>query len=343
MKPLGQPDQVAGSDRPSLLKTCSRALAAEDKAAPGSSAEMPAKFDLAAAHDLCNALFGWITSLIRDKKHLIIVPDGPLTGLPFQLLMKEAPSADTTFKTSHWLIRDHAISMLPAVSSLHALRRIPRRTQTASLPFIAFGDPVIGDAPALASCTGYEPDDKRPMEMATLGATRAPQPDEQVYSGGGFTSDGIAIADVEWLRRQRRLPDSRCELEQLARLQGAGSTIHVGEQATEAEVKELSKDGELKKYRVLAFATHGLLPDEAVGQEPMQPRLQLASLDAPRPARRKVAEAGLILTPPAKDKAGPEDDGLLTAKRAKGWIVCRPARGWHHRWDRGAESAQSLR
>jgi CHAT domain-containing protein/tetratricopeptide (TPR) repeat protein len=294
-----------------------RGLADEDRSEPLAGRRATGEFDLAASHELYRALFGPIEELIKEKEHLIIVADGVLTGLPFQLLIKQAPGAGTTFKTAHWLIRDHAVSVLPAVSSLRALRGIPRRTQAASLPFIGFGDPLVGSNAGTTSCAGFEPDDlkDKPVEMAgaSTSLTRAPAIDPQMFSGGGFTDQGIAIADVNWLREHAsRLPESRCEIEALARLRGAGSTIHAGEQATETKVKELSRKGELRKYRMLAFATHGLLPEQAKG----------------------VAEAGLVLTPPAKGSA--EDDGLLTASEVAGldldadWVMlsaCNTASG----------------
>ena len=40
----------------------------------------------ARAHALYKALFGQVEDLIRDK-HLLIVPSGPLTQLPFQVLV----------------------------------------------------------------------------------------------------------------------------------------------------------------------------------------------------------------------------------------------------------------
>ena len=43
-------------------------------------------FDTARAHALYKALFGGVEDLIRDK-HLLIVPSGPLTQLPFQVLV----------------------------------------------------------------------------------------------------------------------------------------------------------------------------------------------------------------------------------------------------------------
>jgi tetratricopeptide (TPR) repeat protein len=44
-------------------------------------------FDLAAAHELYVALFGSVEALIKDKSQLLIVPSGPLTALPFHLLV----------------------------------------------------------------------------------------------------------------------------------------------------------------------------------------------------------------------------------------------------------------
>ena len=48
-------------------------------------------FDAARAHALYKALFGQVEDLIRDK-HLLIVPSGPLTQLPFQVLVTEDAS-----------------------------------------------------------------------------------------------------------------------------------------------------------------------------------------------------------------------------------------------------------
>ena len=49
-------------------------------------------FDLALAHGLYGTLIGPVEGLIKDKKHLIVVPSGPLTALPFHLLLTEKPA-----------------------------------------------------------------------------------------------------------------------------------------------------------------------------------------------------------------------------------------------------------
>ena len=51
-----------------------------------------ALFDLGQAYELYEALLGPVEALIKDKPQLIVVPSGPLTGLPMHLLVTEKPS-----------------------------------------------------------------------------------------------------------------------------------------------------------------------------------------------------------------------------------------------------------
>ena len=83
------------------------------------------------------------------------------------------------------------------------------------------------------------------------------------------------------------LPETADELCAVAQdVRAEARDIHLGAQATEHEIKQLSADGELAKYRMLHFATHGVLAGQLDGTD----------------------EPGLILTPP--DKASEEDDGI---------------------------------
>jgi hypothetical protein len=88
----------------------------------------PLPFDLVKAHTLYQALFGPFESLIENKK-LVIVPSGPLSVLPFDVLVTEKPAEaiPATFEGYRkvaWLARSHAIAVLPSVSSLKALRAL---------------------------------------------------------------------------------------------------------------------------------------------------------------------------------------------------------------------------
>ena len=91
-----------------------------------------------------------------------------------------------------------------------------------------------------------------------------------------------------------------------------GVSLPLGALATERKVKRLSANGELAKYRIVHFATHGVLAGQLDGAN----------------------EPGLILTPP--DKATEEDDGYLSAseiaalKLDADWVIlsaCNTAAG----------------
>ncbi len=82
-------------------------------------------FDAAAAHALYRDLFGGIEDLIKDKS-LLIVPSGALTQLPFEALVTEQPDASLprfeAYKSARWLGQRQAVTVLPSVGSLKALR-----------------------------------------------------------------------------------------------------------------------------------------------------------------------------------------------------------------------------
>jgi tetratricopeptide (TPR) repeat protein len=100
----------------------------------------PLPFDLARSHALYKELLGPADDLIKGKS-LLVVPSGPLTQLPFQVLTSEAPESSATgaeaLHRAHWLIRDHALTVLPSASSLKTLRR-QAKPSDATRPMIGF-------------------------------------------------------------------------------------------------------------------------------------------------------------------------------------------------------------
>jgi len=275
----------------------------------------PLPFDHARAHRLYQALFGQVEDLIKGK-HLLIVPAGPLTQLPFQVLVTAPPAANGDDKSAGWLIRNHAITVLPAASSLKALRRLARPS-IAAKPMIGFGNPLLdGPDGAYAELARRARDNKTcaaiaPVHFASAGEAHGVA---QIETRGG-------LADVSSLRGQVPLPETADELCAVARDVNADARdIYLGARATEHVVKRLSESGELAKYRIVQFATHCALPGEIAGN----------------------AEPGLIMTPP--DTPSREDDGYLTAseiaalKLDADWVIlsaCNTAAG-------GALGAQAL-
>ncbi len=53
--------------------------------------DKPPLFDLGLANELYEDLIGPVHEVIRDARHVLVVPSGPLTSLPFHLLVTEKP------------------------------------------------------------------------------------------------------------------------------------------------------------------------------------------------------------------------------------------------------------
>jgi CHAT domain-containing protein len=227
----------------------------------------PRPFDLDAAFELYTALIGPVEAVISKKPRLLVVPAGALTSLPFHVLVTRKPdsavAADDRYRKAAWLLNDKAITVLPSVTSLRALRVFAKASRAAK-PFIGFGDPVLrrsGD------------ENKRPA--------RNVQPYQTYYNG--------TTVDIERLRNGLpALPDTGDELRAVARELGASQDdVKLGAAATVTAVRTMP----LEQYRVIEFATHGLVAGEVGG----------------------LSEPALVLSLP--DKPTAEDDGLLTASR----------------------------
>jgi len=280
-------------------------------------------FDLARAHGLYKDLFGQVEDLVKDKR-LLVVADGPLTALPFQVLVTEQPDAAFPryydgYAKAKWLGVRQAISVLPSVASLKALRSHAGKSAAPS-PYLGVGNPLL---------TGPGGNDRSAFERQGCAPSARPETvalaAQRGLSPSPFTE--LAFADVENLRRQPPLPETADEVCAVAKLLGADpqASIHLGADATEAHVKALSAAGTLARSRVLHFATHGLVAAQ--------------TRDIARLAR---AEPALLLTPP--QAASDEDDGLLTASEVAGlkldadWVIlsaCNTAAG-------GATGAEAL-
>jgi CHAT domain-containing protein len=282
------------------------------------------QIDLGRAHELYKGLFGQIEDLIKDKR-LLIVPSEPLTQLPFQVLVTEAPktalpSSVADYRQIAWLARRHAITLLPAVSSLKALRELAKASH-AGEPYIGFGNPLLDGEPAkfkedgpaakLAREKRCEPTLRQGVAslLGLRGGTRS-----TMRSSGG-------IADVADIRSWAPLPETADELCDVAHDLGVDPTTHLylGAAATETKVKQLSENGALAKYKIIHFATHGAIAGQV----------------------SRASEPGPLLTPP--DKASEADDGYLSASEIAGlkldadWVIlsaCNTAAG-------GAQGAEA--
>ncbi len=222
--------------------------------------DIPA-FDTALAHDLYALLLKPTETVWRPARSLIVATNGSLGLLPLGVLptapMALAPDSGAAFanyRTVPWLARTHAVTMMPSAAALRVLRQLPPGSPRREA-MIGFGDPLFSpsqatEAPAAAPAGGAAPLERR----------AAPR------------TESLTTARIGDLPR---LPDTADELRSVARALGADPTrvLKLGRDAEEGDVKSV----DLSNYRVVVFATHGLVPGDLDGLQ--QPALALSAPD----------------------------------------------------------------
>ncbi len=226
------------------------------------------EFDLDTAHDVYEKLLAPVLSGQPDVNQLVVVAHGPLGQLPFSLLPTKshelAPETNLLFGNYRgvpWLARDYAVTMLPSVSALAALRQ-PRAQATASpQPFVGFGDPLFSKEQAANQAAGTVE-----VASASLAKTRG----LNIRLRAAPVTRSVNSATLALLPR---LHDTRPELLSVARSLGVEpeSAVYLGSDASEGRVKSMDLSG----VGVLAFATHGLVPGDLNGLD--QPALALSA------------------------------------------------------------------
>ena len=194
-------------------------------------------FDRQVAHQLYATLLQPLEPVFGQAAHLMVVVDGPLTSLPLSVLVTRPPQGRDDdardLRGTPWMLRDHALTTLPTVSAIRALRAGRARAVVPADPdpFVGFGDPVLG----YRLQGGALPDGDAPVSR-------------------GIYEDVSRVADL------MPLPNTARELRRLAEVLGAGR-LFLADQATETAVKQ----ADLSRAEIVAFATHGLLADGLPG------------------------------------------------------------------------------
>lgn len=225
---------------------------------------------------------GWISA-----KELIVVPHGALGSLPFSVLTtapfmpKRTEVLFDAYTDAPWLLKKVAISQLPAALSIAALRAKGQASRT-SKAFVGFGDPVFSE-------------NAKPSPSPSRGISRRTL---EVRASEAQLKDLAGKADLSLLQA---LPDTAAEIEGIAKVLNADATrdIFLQRRASEANVKA----GDVSDYRVVMFATHGLVPGEMPGL--YQPALALSN-----PALTGEKEDGFLLM-----------EEILALKLNADWVV----------------------
>ena len=203
-------------------------------------------FDRTTAHELYTSYLAPLAEVLEGADSLLVIADGALTSLPLSVLVTEPPEGEDAdpdaLRSTAWLVKSYALTTLPAVSSLKALRLFQKRGEGTE-PFKGFGSPALVGRAGAGS--GGE------VEVASRGVRSA-----DLYFRGRY-------ADVDAVRELEPLPATADELRHMAGALGAdpATALSLGDAATETAVKNAS----LVDTRVVAFATHGLLTGELKG------------------------------------------------------------------------------
>lgn len=271
------------------------------------------EFDIAASARLYELLLKPIETQIGAKGSLVIAANDSLSGFPFGVLTPRAQPAAADgatlfsgYREIPWLARTHTTTLTPSAAAFRSLRQLAPGPKTRKA-FIGFGDPLFSLAEA-----SDEP--AEPTELAMRGVRgKAARFRSVAWRDTDSAAPGLAAL--------QRLPDTAEELEIIAaalRVDPA-QVLHLRKDANEATVRGI----DLSTYRVVAFATHGLVPGE------------LAGLDQP----------ALALTAP--EIAGIGGDGLLSMEKVLGlkldadWVILS-ACNTGAAAGRGAEAASGL-
>jgi CHAT domain-containing protein len=215
-----------------------------------------------------------------------------------------------SYRKVPWLARTHAVTTVPSAAALRTLRQLPAG-KSGRGELVAFGDPFFNK-------------DQEAEAASIEGKVQAADAADNVTRGMPLRRrsspklEGVNNAELGLLPR---LPDTAEELRSIAvALQADPSKVlFLGKGASEGTVKTMNLSG----FKILAFATHGLVPGELNGLT--QPALALSSP---------------IVT-------GEDGDGLLTMEEILGlkldadWVIlsaCNTGAGA----GAGAEAASGL-
>jgi len=272
-------------------------------------------FDVEAAHELYRLLLEPVAQGWQDAKTLVVVTNGALGLLPLSLLPTkpakvavkiEGEPYFAAYRNVQWLARTHAVVAMPSAAALRTLRNVAVPSMKRE-QIVGFGDPYFSAEQA----TEARAPDLMPTAVDAMRGARIKR----------RATIGTAQLRSATLGALPRLEDTGDELKAIASALHAdpSKVLYLGKDANEKIVKGI----DLTPYRVVVFATHGLVPGDLDG----------------------LTQPALALTAP--EVAAIDGDGLLTVDEILAlrlnaeWVVlsaCNTAAGA----GQGAEALSGL-
>lgn len=195
-------------------------------------------FDAAGAADLFDRLTGPARADVLAATRLVYEPGGSLVSLPVSLFVTDKASiargadGDTDYTKVAWLGRRQSASLV--VSGASFLQSRAFAPSRARQPYLGFADPALPRA------------DARAFTSVTRSFVRR-----------SAVAEAVCGATRNALLRIEALPETAAEVRQVGASLGAPGSVVTGEAFSDDAIRSRS---DLSDYRVLYFATHGLLP-----------------------------------------------------------------------------------
>lgn len=191
-------------------------------------------FEIALARELYTALFAPVDNRLRDVQHLVFEPDGAMLRLPANLLVMddasveryltrtENPAADPfDFRGTAWLGRAMQVTTAVSPTSFRDVRN--SRASDARTAYLGLGQNV---------------------------------PVSEEFLNTGVRSGGAMNDRCQWTAATWNDPILDDELHTANRIIDGNGTLLTRAEFTDTRLKQMA---ELDEYRILHFATHGLV------------------------------------------------------------------------------------
>jgi CHAT domain-containing protein len=281
--------------------------------------------DFTASSEIYAELIKPLRPALADATVLDISAGGALASLPLAALVT-GPASDV--QGAPWLVKDFAIAQTPGAAAFVTLRNVDAKAPAAR-PLIGFGDPQFRlGAPATPAKANTAP--KARNLLVAANAAQA-----STYS----VDKGFRYASMP------ALPETRDELIALATALGADpkGDLVLGAAATRRAVLTTP----LADRRVVAFATHGLMPGEIPSLS--KPALAMAATDDPNESpllnlddvlSLKLNAQWVVLS--ACNTAGGERDGAAMSGLVRGFFFAGTRSVLATQWAVESEAARQL-
>ncbi len=191
-----------------------------------------ANWDPSAAYRLYAKIVKPVEGFLDGKKTTVIIPDGPLNALPFEILVTSKSHERKRFwaptNPPRYLLERYALCYVPSCAVLSSVRT-RERTREPGWTLAGFGDPLYEDG---SGKRALNPGAER--LLASLSA------DRPAGSRGSLLP---------------ALPGSKQEISEISKMVGGPVQTYFGSQATET----LFKKADLGRYSYIHLATQGVL------------------------------------------------------------------------------------